>query len=57
LDIDFEHEMSFNSSHWKKLFIENEKFLRDLKQEFARLPAKPKRHWYINESISDKEWN
>ncbi|WP_316763672.1 hypothetical protein [Pedobacter aquatilis] len=57
LDIDFEHEMSFNRSQWKKFFIESEEFLRDLKLEFAGLPAKPKRHWYFNESISDKEWN
>ena len=57
LNIDFEYEMSFNRSHWKKFFIENEEFLRDLKQEFEELPAKPKRHWYFNESISDKEWN
>lgn len=57
LDIDFEHEMLFYQSHWKKLFVENEEFLTDLKQEFAGLPAKPKLRWYFNESINDKEWN
>lgn len=56
-NIDFEHELLFYQSHWKELFIENEGFFDNLRQEFLGLPLRPKLRWYFNESISDKEWD
>jgi hypothetical protein len=56
LQTDFKHELSRHQFPFLSLIKKQDSFLQALLLEFAKLPLKPKLHWYFIEFISDEEW-